>query len=85
MFKHMFNFHPRQKPNFTTKATRFFSDPLTRQVNKGIKINNTKSNTGLLMNSKSEFQNGVVARVMVNRRLENCSWRIQKKNSVKKD
>jgi hypothetical protein len=30
-----------QEPNFTTKATTFFSDPLTRQINEGIRKNHT--------------------------------------------
>ena len=66
----MSNFHPGQEPSFTTKATKFFSDPLTRQINEGVRINNTNSSPGMLMNSKAEFHQGAVARVTVNRGLE---------------
>ena len=70
MYKHMSNFHPGQEPNFITKATKFFSGPLTRQINEGVRINNTKSSPGMLMNSKAEFHQGAVARVTVERGLE---------------
>ena len=33
------------------------------KINKGVCINNTKSDTGYLMNSNSEFQQGDVPRV----------------------
>ena len=36
MFKHMSNFHPGQEPDLIMKATKFFSDPLTRQINEGV-------------------------------------------------
>ena len=46
-------------------------DPLTRQINEGVRINNTKSSLGMLMNSKAEFHQGAVARVTVERGLDN--------------
>ena len=33
------------------------------KINEGVRINNTKSDTGYPMNSKSEFQQGEVPRV----------------------
>ena len=69
MYNHM-SIHPGQEPNFTTKATKFFSDPLTRQINEGVRINDTKSSPGMLMNPKAEFHQGAVARVTVERGLE---------------
>ena len=70
MYKHMSNFHPGLEPNFITKATKFFSDPLARQINEGVRINNTRSSPGMLMNSKAEFHQGAVARVTVERGLD---------------
>ena len=71
MYKHMSNFHTGQEPNFIMRATKFFSNPLTRQINKGVRINNTKSSLGMLMNSKAEFNQGAFARVTVERGLDN--------------
>jgi hypothetical protein len=71
MHKHMCNHHPGQRPAFSTKVTKFFSDPLTRQINEGVRINHSKSSLGFLMNSKSEFHQGAVPRVTVNRGLGN--------------
>ena len=65
MFKHLQNFHPGEVAKYNIKSTRFFKDPLTRQINEGVRINNSKSNPGLLMNSKSEFRQGEVARVVL--------------------
>ena len=65
MHKHMCNHPPGQRPCFLTKATKFFSDPLTRQINEGVGINPSKLSLGLMINSKSEFLQGVLARVTV--------------------
>ena len=35
MHKHQANFHPGLEADFSIKATRFFNDPLTRQINEG--------------------------------------------------
>ena len=50
---------------FNIKATKFFKDPLTRQINEGVRINNTQSSPGCLMNSKAEFRQGEVSRVVL--------------------
>ena len=47
------------------KALQFYKDPLTMQINEGVKINNTRCTPGYLMNSKSEFRQGEVARVTI--------------------
>ena len=64
MFKHQSNFHPGLEPNYTITMTalKFFKNPLTRQLNEGVRINNTRSSPGLLMNSKTEFRQREVAR-----------------------
>ena len=69
LFKHQTNFHPGLQPNYTMKALRFFKDPLTRQINEGVRINNSRSSPDYLMNSKSEFRQGEVARVTITRGL----------------
>ena len=71
IYKHQTNFHPGQEPNYTMKALKFFKDPLTRQINEGVRINNSRSSPDHLMNSKSEFRQGEVARVAVTRGLGN--------------
>ena len=70
MHKQQANFHPGQEVQFSIKAIRFFNDPLTRQINEGVRINHSKSTPGYLMNSKSEFHQGVVARVTISRGLD---------------
>ena len=51
------------------KALQFYKDPLTRQINEGVRINNSRSTPGYLMNSKAEFRQGEVARVTITRGL----------------
>ena len=69
MLKHQSNFHPGVDPNYSMRVLQVFKDPLTRQVNEGVRINNNRSTPGYLMNSKSEFRQGEVARVTVTRGL----------------
>ena len=61
--KHTKTYHPGKEPDFEIKVVDFFMDPLTRQVNEGVRINNSQSDPGLLINSKSEFRQGVVPRI----------------------
>ena len=70
LLKHNDIFHPNQEPNFKVKAVGFFKDPLSRQVNEGIRINNSRSDKGHLMNSKAEFRQGEVPRVVIQRGLQ---------------
>ena len=69
MFKHKVNHHPLEEPEFQFQAEKFCGDPLTKQIYEGVSINNSPSSPGLLMNSKAEFQQGQVARVVVVRGL----------------
>ena len=65
LIKHNSIFHPGKDMNFNIKRTGSFKDPLSCQVNEGIRINNSTSDSGYLMNSKSEFHQGQVPRVIV--------------------
>ena len=65
LYKHQKNFHPGQVAQFKIKATKFFKDPLTRQIDEGVRINNSQSSPDFLMNSKAEFRQGEVARVVL--------------------
>ena len=65
LLKHNTIFHPGKEIKFNVRKTGNFRDPLSRQINEGIRINNTRSDPGLLMNSKSEFHQGQVPRVVI--------------------
>ena len=67
LIKHNLIFHPNKEPNFDIKTTGFFKDPLTRQINEGVRINNSTADH--LMNSKAEFRQGEVARTVIIRGL----------------
>ena len=71
LLKHMAVFHPGEEPSFDIRAVGFFKEPLTRQINEGVRINNTKAHAGYLMNSKSEHRQGEVPRVIMTRGLHN--------------
>ena len=53
LLKHQTNFHPGLEPNYNMKALQYFKDPLTRQINEGIRINHYISTPGYLMNFKN--------------------------------
>ena len=63
--KHNSKFHPGEEPSFDIKPVGYYSAPLSRQINEGVRINNSKSSAGRLMNSKSEFRQGEVPRVII--------------------
>ena len=69
LYKHTQLFHEGVMPEFEFKAERFFSDATSAQIYEGVSINNTPSDEGYLMNSKAEYQQGEVARVVVMRGL----------------
>ena len=69
LFKHTQNFHQGTMPEFEFQAERFFSDATSAQIFEGVSINNTPSDEGYLMNSKAEYQQGEVARVVAMRGL----------------
>ena len=67
LIKHLLTHHPDKAPNFDIKPVGFFQDVLTRQINEGVRINNSNSDQGYLMNSKSEFRQGEVPRIVITR------------------
>ena len=70
LLKHTNTFHPRKEPSFEITVNKFFMDPLSRQIDEGVRINNSESDNGLLINSKSEFHQGVVPRVVMMRGIQ---------------
>ena len=69
LFKHTELYHQGVTPEFEFQAEKFFSDATSAQIYEGVAINNTPSDEGYLMNSKAEYQQGEVARVVVVRGL----------------
>ena len=65
LYKHMQLFHPNQMPKFVFEAEKFFKDVASHQIYEGVCINNSQSTPGYLMNSRAEFEQGSVARVVV--------------------
>ena len=63
LIKHSRIHHPEMEAIFDIKPVEFFKDPLTRQINEGVRINNSKSDDGYLINSKAEYRQGVVPRM----------------------
>ena len=49
------------------EAEQFFHEASSHQIYEGVCIKNTPSSTGYLMNSRAEFDQGAVARVVVAR------------------
>ena len=70
LFKHDETIHHGVKQKYSFEPQRFFLDRLTRQVHEGVRINRTlKDTTCRLMNSRSEFRQGVFPRVEIRRGL----------------
>ncbi len=69
LFKHRELHHPETDPVFEFRPEKFFPDPVSKQIFEGVSINNSPSSPGLLMNSKAEFRQGEVARVVLVRGL----------------
>ena len=65
LFKHTQLHHPNQKPEFVFTAERFFRDATSAQIYEGVCINNSPSHEGYLLNSRGEYQQGQVARVVI--------------------
>ena len=65
MHKHMELYHPDQEPRFVFEAEKFFKEASSHQIYEGICINNSSSTPGYLMNSRAEYEQGSVARVVV--------------------
>ena len=69
LHKHTQLFHQGEVPVFQFEPEKFFSDATSAQIYEGVSINHTPSAEGYLMNSKAEYQQGEVARVIVVRGL----------------
>ena len=65
LLKHSMLHHSGRRVKFSIRKTGSFKDSLSRQINEGVRINNTTSDPGYLMNSKSEFHQGEVPRVVI--------------------
>ena len=69
LHKHQTNHHQGEEPNMQFRAEKFFADPTSRQIYEGVSINNSPSTPDYLMNSRAEYKQGEVARVVVVRGL----------------
>ena len=69
LYKHTLLHHPDVKPKFVFQVEKFFSDAISAQIFEGICINNSQSDPGYLQNSRSEYEQGNVARIVVSRGL----------------
>ena len=65
MHKHMELFHPNEEPRFVFQAEKFFKDVCSHQIYEGVCINNSPSTEGYMMNSRAEYEQGGVARIIV--------------------
>ena len=59
------NSNPNQEPRFAFEAERFFKDACSDQIDEGVCINHSPSTPGYLMNSRAEYEQGGVARLVV--------------------
>ena len=69
LFKHKEKFHPGVDCKFSFRAEKFFREPCSSAIYEGVSINHSPSSPDHLMNSKSEFEQGQVARVVLERGL----------------
>ena len=69
LWKHREKFHPDEWCEFTFRAERHFKDPCSCAIYEGVCINRSPSTPDHLMNSKSEWEQGQVARVVLETRL----------------
>ena len=57
--------HPGKQVRFKITKTGSFQEPLLRQINEGVRINNNTSDPGFVINWKAEFHQGQVLRVVI--------------------
>ena len=69
LYKHKELHHPDDTPEFEFRPEKHFPDPVSKQIYEGVSINNSPSSPGFLMNSKAEYRQGEVARVVLVRGL----------------
>ena len=65
LWKHQQKFHADQEAKFSFGAEKFFKDPCTCGIFEGVSINRSPSSADHLMNSKAEYDQGQVARVVL--------------------
>ena len=68
LLKYKLNEHQQEEMMIKMKITKKFKDPLTRQANEAVRINQRNKNKGELLNSKSEFNHPPLGRVVVEKR-----------------
>ena len=69
LYKHKELHHSSGNPKFVFQAEKFINEPVSKQIFEGCSINHSPSSPGFLMNSKAEFRQGDVARVVIVRGL----------------
>ena len=69
LFKHETNQHEGTRPRFEFKVEKFFTNSMDKGIFEGVSINRSPSSPGLLMNSKAEYRQREVARVVMVRGL----------------
>ena len=65
LYKHMELYHQNEEPRFVFEADKFFKEASPHQIYEGICINSSTSTPGYLMNSKAEYEQGSVARIVI--------------------
>jgi hypothetical protein len=65
LWKHKELHHPDEDCQFSFEAERFFRDTPSHQIFEGVCINRSPSTPGLLMNSRAEYEQHGVARLVV--------------------
>ena len=65
LLRHSMLHHSRRRVKFNIRKTGSFQDPLSRQINEGVRINNSTSDPGYLMNSKAEFHQGQIPIIVI--------------------
>ena len=68
MFKHKQNEHQNEEMKISMKIIQKFKDPLTREANEAVRINNRSKKKYELLNSKNEFHHPPIARIVVEKR-----------------
>ena len=71
LWKHKELHHPDEECAFAFQVEKFFQDPSSQGIFEGVSINHSPSAQGYLMNSKSEYEQGQVARVVIESGLRN--------------
>ena len=65
LWKHQELFHAEEECKFEFTAEKFFHEPVMHQIYEGVCINRSASTPGYLMNSRAEYEQGQVARLVV--------------------